>query len=279
MHFGNHQDQVEVDGDSRALAAAKRAALAAGARILEYYEKLDPATIHTKSVRRDLVSAADVAAEKIILAEITKEFPNDTIHAEESSRAGTTSLTKGDGAVWYIDPLDGTTNFVHGLPEFTVSIARFVNDEPRAGVVFAPRLGELYEARKGGGAFRNGAAIRVSKATELADSLVATGFPYRRAELENNNLANFNNLFLKARDIRRLGSAALDLAFVACGRFDAYWELHLERHDVSAGGILVMEAGGTITDLAGGSTWPRGKSVLASNGLIHEELRALLRGL
>ncbi|MFN0208054.1 MAG: inositol monophosphatase family protein [Planctomycetota bacterium] len=276
MHFGNHKDSLEVE-DERALAAAKRAALAAGARILEYYEKLDPATIHTKSARRDLVSAADVAAEKIILAEITQEFANDTIHAEESSRAGGASLTNS-GGVWYIDPLDGTTNFVHGLPEFTVSIARFVNDEPRIGVVYAPRLGELYEARKGGGAFRNGAAIRVSKATELADSLVATGFPYRRAELENNNLVNFNNLFLKTRDLRRLGSAALDLAFVACGRFDAYWELHLERHDVSAGGVLVMEAGGTITDLAGGSAWPRGKSVLASNGLIHEELRGLLRG-
>jgi myo-inositol-1(or 4)-monophosphatase len=257
--------------DDRALDVARGAARAAGARILEYYEKLDPLAIHSKSVRRDLVSAADLASEKIILEAIRAAFPGDAIHAEESSRADAAT-----GGAWYIDPLDGTTNFVHGLPEFTVSIARFVAGEPRAAVVFAPRLDELYEARRGGGAKRNGERVHVSATSELADSLVATGFPYRRTEVANPNVQNFGNLLFKVRDLRRLGSAALDLAFVACGRFDGYWELNLERHDVAAGGLLVTEAGGRVTDLQGGPTWTAGRSVLATNGAIHELLRGEL---
>ncbi|MBL8965149.1 MAG: inositol monophosphatase, partial [Phycisphaerae bacterium] len=124
---------------------------------------------------------------------------------------------------------------------------------------------------------RNGASISVRPNAILADALLATGFPYRRAELENNNLGNFTNMLLRCRDLRRLGSAALDLAFVACGRFDGYWELHLERHDVAAGGLLVSEAGGRVTDLRGGPSWPTGRSILATNGDLHAELLGLLR--
>ncbi|MBI3821011.1 MAG: inositol monophosphatase [Planctomycetes bacterium] len=261
-----------MENGARDLETARRAAFAAGATLLKYYEKLEPSMIQTKSARRDLVSEADVAAEKVILNEIRAAFPDDAIHAEESSRAAA-----GDaGAIWYIDPLDGTTNFVHGLPEFTVSIARFIDNEPAIGVVYAPRLDELYIARKGGGAYRNGAPIFVSKTPDLADALVATGFPYRRSELANPNLENFGRLFFKVRDLRRLGSAALDLAFVACGRFDAYWELNLERHDVAAGALIVREAGGRVTDLSGGDAWKSGRSILATNGELHEILRNTL---
>lgn len=253
----------------RALDAAVAAAKEAGAVLLHYYENLDPSKLQNKSTRRDLVSEADVASEKVILRHITAAFPGDAIHAEESSRSGA-----GAPAAWFIDPLDGTTNFVHGLPEFTISIARFVLDAPVVAVVYAPKLGELYTAVAGGGSFMNGVPIHVSQTRELGDSLVATGFPYRRAELANNNVGNFNNLILHVRDLRRLGSAALDLAFVARGRFDGYWELHLERHDVAAGALLVREAGGRVTDAALGDTWATGSSILASNGHIHELLKA-----
>lgn len=268
----NNKNIFDSADSARALETAIAAAREAGAVLLQYYEKLDPKSIHSKSARRDLVSAADVAAEKVILQKIGGAFGGDAIHAEESSRGA----GGGGGAIWYIDPLDGTTNFVHGLPEFTVSIARFVQNEPQVGVVYAPRLGELFSASAGGGCYKNGERVFVSKSTELADSLVATGFPYRRAELANNNLENFGRLFLKVRDLRRLGSAALDLAFVACGRFDAYWELHLERHDVAAGALLVLEAGGRVTDLHGGDAWKSGRSVLATNGALHECLQTTL---
>ena len=207
-----------------------------------------------------------------MLSDIGAAFPGDAIHAEESKRVAAADAH----AVWYLDPLDGTTNFVHGLPEFSISIARFVAGEPAVAVVHAPKLGELYSARRGAGAHRNETPIRVSKTPELADSLVATGFPYRRAELPNNNLANFGEMFLRVRDIRRLGSAALDLAFVACGRFDAYWELHLERHDVAAGGLLVLEAGGG-SPIWRGAEWPLGRSILATNGPLHAPLLRLLK--
>lgn len=269
-------DVTNSADDLRALAVAEEAARIAGAELLRHYERLDPSAIRTKSVRRDLVSAADLASERILLDRIRAEFPDDAIHAEESSRAGSQGAAS-TGAVWYLDPLDGTTNFVHGLPEFTISIARFVEGAPRVAVVFAPALRELYSARAQGGAHRNGSPIAVRPNAILADALLATGFPYRRAELENNNLGNFTNMFLRCRDIRRLGSAALDLAFVACGRFDGYWELHLERHDVAAGGLLVAEAGGTVTDLRGGASWPTGRSILATNGPLHAELLTLLR--
>lgn len=262
---------MKTDDAELALEIARGAAREAGDVLLKFYEKLDPRKTHSKSARRDLVSEADVAAEKVILQKIGGAFGDDTIHAEESSRGATAS-----GAVWYIDPLDGTTNFVHGLPEFTVSIARFVNNEPQIGIVYAPRLGELYAARAGGGAFRDDRPIFVSKTPELADALVATGFPYRRAELANNNVENFGRLILKVRDLRRLGSAALDLAFVACGRFDAYWELHLERHDVAAGALLVREAGGIVTSVAGDDGWKTGRSILASNGPLHPILHSIL---
>lgn len=261
-----------TDEDARALAVALEAARRGGLFLLAHHGHLDPKSISSKSARRDLVSAADRAAEREVLAAIAAAFPDDAVHAEESARAPSGAA----GAVWYVDPLDGTTNFVHGLPEFTVSIARFVGNAPRVAVVHAPKLGETFAARRGRGTTRNGELVRVSATGELADALLATGFPYRRTELPSDNVANFVRMLPRVRDLRRLGSAALDLAFVACGRFDAYWELHLERHDVAAGGLLVLEAGGRVSDLEGGPDWHTGRSILASNGALHDVLRGLL---
>jgi myo-inositol-1(or 4)-monophosphatase len=263
---------VSEEEEARALAVAVEAAGAAGEECLRRRFRLDPRAIRSKSARRDLVSEADLAAEAVLLERIRRAFPGDAILAEESG-----GEPPSRGACWCLDPLDGTTNFVHGLPEFSVSVARLVDGVPRVGVVHAPALGETFAARAGAGATRNGEPMRVSATGELADSLLATGFPYRRAELGNDNLENFGRLFHEVRDLRRLGSAALDLAFVACGRFDGYWELHLGRHDVAAGGLLVGEAGGRVTDLRGGETWTSGRSVLATNGRIHDALRARLR--
>src|SRR5262249_47287964 len=145
---------------------------------------------------------------------------------------------------WFIDPLDGTVNFVHQIPAFAVSIALYSGVEPEVAVVHLPRLGETFTAARGDGARLNGAAIRVSGASELCDAILATGFPYRRGELAHDNLENFNRFYRDVRDLRRMGSAAMDLAYVAAGRIDGFWELHLSPHDVAAGALLVREAGG-----------------------------------
>ncbi len=261
--------------DERALEVALRAAVMAGEACMRHFERLDRRTVHSKSARRDLVSAADLASERVLLEEIGRAFPGDAIHAEESSRASGAD----PGGTWFLDPLDGTTNFVHGLPEFTVSVGRFVDGAPAVAVVHAPRLHETFAARRGAGATRNGRPIHVSATEDLPDALIATGFPYRRTEVANDNVANFANLVLRVRDLRRLGSAALDLAFVACGRFDGYWEMHLEPHDVVAGALLVREAGGRVTAIDGSDGWAGGKSILATNGsVLHDTLRDLLRG-
>lgn len=262
----------ELD-DSRALVAAVAAARSAGEELLSRHRKLDRGAIRTKSSRRDLVSEADLASQGLLLAALSRAFPEDRFRAEESDPS-----EQGDtAAVWHLDPLDGTTNFVHGLAEFSISIARTVGGRPRVAVVFAPALGELFAARAGGGATLNGSPIEVSGTQDLADALVATGFPYRREGGVCPNAANFAALLPLVRDLRRLGSAALDLAYVAAGRFDAYWELHLSPHDVMAGGLLVTEARGRVSDLAGGDQWVTGRAIVASNGRLHAPLLPLLR--
>jgi myo-inositol-1(or 4)-monophosphatase len=259
--------------DEAALAVARGAAIEAGGELLARHGKIDRLSVRTKSIRRDLVSDADVASERAILARIRAAFPDDAIRAEESSRGASSGR-----AVWHVDPLDGTTNFVHGLAEFSISIARYVDGVPRVAVVHAPKLGETFTAAAGGGAWLGPAPIRVTDTPSLEDALLATGFPYRRGELPNDNVANFARVLPLVRDLRRLGSAALDLAYVAAGRFDAYWELHLEPHDVAAGALLVREAGGRVTEVSGADGWLEGRNVVATNGPLHEPLRSLLTG-
>jgi myo-inositol-1(or 4)-monophosphatase len=222
---------------------------------------------------RDLVTEVDVAAERELVARLRRAFPGHAIEAEEEVR----DARDESRPRWFLDPLDGTVNFVQGIPMFCVSAGLYLGTEPLVAVVHAPRLGETFTARRDGGTRIDGRPARVSSCASLADALLATGFAYRREALGNDNVANLAGLVNRVRDVRRMGSAALDLAFVAAGRLDGYWELHLEPHDVAAGALLVREAGGTVTDFAGTQTWLRGRNVVASAPRIHAALRASVR--
>ncbi len=262
----------ELIGDAApVLAAAQQAAHEAGQLLMEYFGKLESSSIKTKSSARDLVTEADVASERLLVSALRQATPSFHIEAEEEVVDATSAeLTPR----WFLDPLDGTVNFVHGLPCFAVSIGLFVAGAPQLAVVHLPRLNETFSAVLGGGAQLNGKSIQVSGARGLANSVLATGFPYRRGELEHSNLENFSRLFYDIRGIRRMGSAACDLAFVAAGRLDGFWELHLSPYDVAAGALLVREAGGIVTDASGGDDWLRGGSLVAAGPGVHEALRA-----
>jgi myo-inositol-1(or 4)-monophosphatase len=246
-----------------ALAAAKEA----GAVLLGFLGRLDRASIGTKSAARDLVTEADLASERVLVAHLRRAFPEHAIESEEAVRDADSTRPR-----WFLDPLDGTVNFVHGLACFAISMGLYVDGQPEVAVVLAPRLGETFHAVRAGGAWLGTERLRVSATTVLGEAILATGFPYRRGELVPNNLENWSELFLAVRDLRRMGSAALDLAYVAAGRFDGFWELYLAPHDVAAGALLVREAGGLVTDLAGGEDWLRGGHILAAPAALHAEL-------
>jgi myo-inositol-1(or 4)-monophosphatase len=260
------------------LAVASAAAREAGALLLEHYGRLDPAAIHSKSAERDLVTAADVAAERLLVERLRRSFPGHAIEAEEEVKDALDRRPR-----WFLDPLDGTVNFVHKLPAFSVSMGQYAWSErthklePEVALVYVPLFGEMFTAIGGAGAWLNGQPLRVSSTAALREAILATGFPYRRNELEHNNLANFNRFFLDVRGIRRFGSAAMDLAYVAAGRFDGYWELHLSPHDVAAGALLVREAGGIVMDVDGGENWLRGGHVVAAGPGIFEAIRSRLK--
>ena len=215
------------------------------------------------------MTKVDLACERAIVARLRAAFPGHAIEAEEEVR----DARDDERPRWFVDPLDGTVNFVHGLAAFGVSIALYRGREPQVGVVHLPRLCETFCALRGGGATLDGRAIHVSSATRLADALLATGFPYRRNELAHSNLENFGRFFYDVVDLRRMGSAAMDLAYVAAGRLDGFWELHLEPHDVAAGALLVREAGGRVTDADGGEDWLRAGHVVAAPPALHEGIR------
>lgn len=280
------QANIDLPADHNDLDLAFRLALEAGEILMEGLNRRHTVT---RKGWRDLVSETDLAAEEAITRRLQEERPRDGIFAEESMRRDGES-----GRRWCVDPLDGTTNFVHGHPMFSVSIALEENGLSQLGVVWAPYLGELFWALRG----RGGEAIyiprranvrsdhtwegqrrklAVTDTSELSDSLVATGFPYVQDERENDNLQNFNRVTLKARGVRRGGSAALDLAYVASGRFDGFWELYLNPWDVAAAALMVQEAGGDVTDVGEGDRWKTGWEIVATNGRIHEELRTCLK--
>lgn len=218
---------------------------------------------------RDLVTAADLASEERIIAGLSRLTPGVPVLSEERPDPGVRS-----GALWIVDPLDGTTNFAHGHPLYSVSIALCLDGVPEIGVVHAPALGDTWWASRGGGAFQDGVAVRVTDETELVRSLLATGFSYEREELARGALEVFARLLSGSREIRRGGSACLDLAHVASGVFAGYWELHLKPHDVAAGALLVREAGGLVTDYEGGDEWLFGESLIAGAPAIHARLLA-----
>ncbi len=219
----------------------------------------------------NLVTDVDLASEKMIKESIKAKFKNHAIVAEESFSENVDSPF-----CWFVDPLDGTTNYAHTYPFFAVSIAFSVEGEILFGVVYDPFRDELFYAKKGCGAFLGDKKISVSEQNLLSKSLLCTGFPYDLREDENNNLDHFKNFIYRALAIRRDGSAALDLCYVACGRFDGFWELKLYPWDMAAGVLIVEEAGGKVTDFSGGpfSVWKR--EVVASNSKIHEEMLYVL---
>ncbi len=220
----------------------------------------------------NIVTEADRLSEEMLLSKIRSHYPDHDILTEESA-----GIQRGSSCRWIIDPLDGTTNYSHGYPVFCVSVGFEQEGETILGVVYNPMMGELFAAERGKGAFLNGRRIEVSNTRELTRSLLATGFPYDIRENPDNNINYFNVLALRAQAIRRAGAAALDLAYVAAGRFDGFWELKLHPWDTAAGRLLVLEAGGRVTDLFGGEFSLRSPHVLATNGLIHEVMADILR--
>jgi myo-inositol-1(or 4)-monophosphatase len=216
----------------------------------------------------DFVSRADRRAEQILKAELSKVRPNYGLLMEETGEiVGTDTSNR-----WIVDPLDGTTNFLHGIPHFAISIALERDGELQAGVIYAPVTGEMYVAERGGGAFLNGRRLRVSARRDVEEALFATGIPFKGLPNHELFLRQLRQVMAASAGIRRFGSAALDLAYVAAGRFDGYWENGLHPWDVAAGIVLVREAGGFVTDLKGGKTMLQGGGILATNS----HLQALL---
>lgn len=247
---------------------AIQAAEAGGEVLLQHFGRLTQ--VEEKHLG-GLVTEADKDSEKTIVEAIRSTFPKHDILAEENVYAPENSPYK-----WIIDPLDGTTNFAHSFPWFAISIALEVEGELTLGVVYNPVLREVFFAEKGQGAFLNDQPIRVSKTESLDQSLLGTGFPYDRKISQVNNYDHFINFQQAAQACRRPGAAALDLASVAAGRFDGYWEMKLKPWDVAAGKLLVEEAGGTVTDFKGNQCDIYGSETLASNGQIHDAMLDLL---
>ena len=222
----------------------------------------------------DLVTEADIAAEQLIIERIRTHYPQHSILAEESGEM--IRIDQPSDWKWIIDPLDGTTNYAHGYPCFCVSIAVELKNAIQIGVVYDPTRDEIFAAQLGEGATLNGRRIRVSEIEELNSAMLCTGFPYDVRERPHFAL-DFSNFTMRAQAVRRDGSAALDLAYVACGRFDGFWEDGLNPWDVAAGVLLIEEAGGRITDFSGGRLDLYTPKVLVSNGLIHEQMMRVLK--
>jgi len=250
------------------MTAARDAAYSAG-KILR--DNIYGARQITHKGEINLVTEMDMRSERIIVEILHSFFPDHGIIAEEE-----TNILKKSAFTWIIDPLDGTTNYAHGYPCFSVSIALEHEEDVVLGVVYDPMRDELFSAQRGRGAELNGRPIRVSNVDRLLLSLLATGFPYDRKTSEKNNLKYFREFLMASQEVRRDGSAALDLCSVACGRFDGFWELKLKPWDVAAGSIIVREAGGVISNFSGNKFSLHEEETLASNGRIHSQMLEIL---
>ena len=244
---------------------------AGAAQLMHYYN--GSFEISNKEGINNLVTEADHAAEKAIIETIGHSFPDHFILSEETGEIVTNSEYK-----WIIDPIDGTVNFASGIPLCCVSIGLEKNGEMIMGAVYAPVLSELYFAQKGSGAWLNEKRIHVSQKSALIKSCLVTGFPYSYLDSENGPLQVFEKLIRKGIPVRRLGSAAIDLCWVAAGRFEGFYEHKLQAWDSAAGSLIVQEAGGTVTDFEGNAFSVYQPHVLATNGKIHEQLRAVVNG-
>jgi len=238
-----------------------------GALLMEYFRRR--VTVEYKA-EADLVTEADRACEELLTRRLRAQWPEHEIMAEEGARH-----SSGSGFKWYVDPLDGTTNFAHGFPVFCISLGLEYNGELAAAVLFDPSRDEMFLAEKGSGAVLNGRPIHVSRTARLSESLLGTGFPSQKRH-KNPNIHFYQSFTMRSHGVRRAGSAALDLASVACGRFDGFWEFNLNPWDTAAGVLLVREAGGLVTGFSGQPFDISSREVLASNGLIHRELLATM---
>lgn len=270
MTAGGIPEELKTAGRAAAIA------LEAGALVRSYFER-GVATEYKGDV--DLVTEADRASEKLITERLTAAFPEHGIYGEEGARQRIESEYR-----WYVDPLDGTTNFAHGFPVFCVSLglerrAKGHADEEGelvAGVIYDPMREEVFAAERGRGAWLNGRRVQVSGTAHLAESLLATGFPSRKRHVSP-NIHFYQEITLRSHGVRRAGSAALDLAYTACGRLEGFWEFHLNPWDTAAGVLLVTEAGGTVTRFDGTAFRLDSEEVLATNGRIEGELVGLFR--
>ncbi|MEM7555646.1 MAG: inositol monophosphatase family protein [Cyanobacteria bacterium P01_A01_bin.84] len=249
------------------LDIATETALGAGAVLRNYLGKLED-SVEEKGRPGDLVTVADKASEAVILESLRRHFPDHAILAEESGKLG----NQDSKYLWAIDPLDGTTNYAHQYPAFAVSIGLLVDGELLLGVIYDPLHDELFRGAQGLGATRNRRVIKVSQTQELSKSLLVTGFAYDRRETSDNNYAEFCHLTHITQGVRRGGSAALDLSHVACGRLDGYWERGLSPWDISAGIIILREAGGQVSAYDNSPIQLESGRILATNGHIHGSL-------
>ena len=250
-----------------AIQAAKRG----GSVLTDYAQK--GFAVHKKDYPINLVTEADLAAEKVVIQSITQAYPDHQILSEEEGL----QVTQHSPFKWIIDPLDGTTNFAHGFPMYNVSIGLEYEGEVVIGVVYDPTRQELFLGQKGKGATLNKRPIHVSTTSTLKDALLVTGFAYDVHTVADNNLKEFCQFTLKARGMRRTGTAAIDLCYIASGRLDGFWELKLHPWDTAAGKLMVEEAGGMVTNYHGDPFSIYGKDLIASNGLIHDEMVGVLQ--
>jgi myo-inositol-1(or 4)-monophosphatase len=258
-----------VDLDPLYLATAIEGALTCGRIHRQYFRQ--PLEIQKKG-RIDLVTAADFAAEQAFRDLITRRFPSHVVIGEETEA---TEAARRADAQWIIDPVDGTTNFAHGLALFSVSIALQIAGQLQVGVVYDPIGDEIFSAERGGGCRLNGTPVRVSRTIDLVDAALCTGFPYTVGEDRTRQVKTFAAFLDEAQAVRRLGSAALDLSYVACGRLDGFWEERLHAWDIAAGVLLVQEAGGRVTGIDGQPIDLFQGHVIASNGPLHAKMLAV----
>jgi len=257
-----------------ALNVATAAALEAGKIITQNISQLDRVKVNNKVGTRnrvELVSEIDLMAERTIIEYLDSSYPEFNVVSEEAGNLGRQS-----DYCWVIDPMDGTHNFLHGHPHCCVSIALKHQDEAVVAVVYDALRNELFTARKGGGAQLEGRRIRVSENSRLSDSLLCTGFPYRDGAETKLWLKTFATLMPRAQSIHRTGSSVLDLAYVACGRYDGFWEFGLQEWDITAGALLIREAGGLVTDISGSTNAEKSGNVVAGNPKVHEKLNHML---
>ncbi|MFN4294006.1 MAG: inositol monophosphatase family protein [Thermoflexales bacterium] len=274
--------------EATTIARGAGAILREGLRQIE--AQREGVVVRYKSRDTDPVTEFDHRSEAFIVEALQRAFPDHRIvgeeggayetkieHEERRNPNGEPHARSSGQLEWQVDPLDGTVNFAHGFPVFAVSLGLLVDGAPVLGVVYAPMSDEMYAAARGLGATLNGRPIRVSNTQPLAYALLNTGFPYDRRESEENNFDYFLAFQRASQEVRRVGSAALDLCWVACGRMDGYWELKIQPHDIAAGLVIVREAGGLATDFDGGQAMFMRRQVVASNGLIHAAMLDIIR--